>query len=63
MQEDSGSVVPAQVEELPTEAAELRIFLIPASRKGKRGRVSRLGTGHSPVLLLLKEFFGAAWHD
>jgi hypothetical protein len=44
MQEDSGSVVPAKVEELPTEAAELRIFLIPASRKGRRGRIAALIT-------------------
>jgi len=36
MQEESGPAVPAQVEDLddtqPTEAAELRIFLMPVSR-------------------------------
>jgi hypothetical protein len=49
MHEDSGSVVPAQVEEPaafgyeePTEAAELRIFLMPASRPGERGWIAAL---------------------
>jgi hypothetical protein len=60
MHEDPGSVVPAQVEESagidherPTEAAELRIFLMPASHQGKRGWIAalaaclRLGTYHA----------------
>jgi hypothetical protein len=52
MHEDSGSVVPAQVEEPadfgyeePTEAAVLRIFLMPASRPGKRGWIAALAAG------------------
>ena len=49
MPEDLGSAVPAQVEESagidyerPTEAAELRIFLMPVSRQGKRGWIAAL---------------------
>ena len=49
MHEDSGSVVPAQVEEpadfryeQPTDAAELRIFLMPISDQGKRGWITAL---------------------
>jgi hypothetical protein len=44
MREDSGPVVPAQVDEpayfnyeKPTEAAELKIFLLPAGHRGERG--------------------------
>jgi hypothetical protein len=51
MHEDSGSAVPAQVEEPadfgyeePTEAAELRIFLMPVGRQGKRGWIAALAT-------------------
>jgi hypothetical protein len=49
MHEDSGSVVPAQVEEpadfgyeQPTDAAVLRIFLMPASHQGRRGWIAAL---------------------
>jgi hypothetical protein len=42
MHDDPGSVVPAQVEELPTDAAVLRIFLMPATHQGKRGWIAAL---------------------
>jgi hypothetical protein len=48
MHEDSGSVIPAQVEELadfgyeePTDAAVLRIFLMPASKRGRIAALAR----------------------